>query len=431
MKTSQYIFSTYNDTVKYLNSSSMFAIKLGLDRINQFLNTIDNPQDKIPSIHIAGTNGKGSVLKYIESILIEAGYKVGSFTSPHLVDYTERICINNQPIPKNDFLTYSNKLFALLEKNNNNHLTQFEFLTVMAFMYFNDNKTDINLIETGLGGQFDATNVIKKPIISVITHIDFDHTEYLGDTLEKIGKEKAGIIKNNSNVVLNIGNKAAATIIDIGKSKNSSVHTSNPLKYEFITNIDDKSQLIIDKNTNDSYTTTLLGEHQLDNISIALEVIDVLSKQGFTIADKQVKTGIKNAKWQGRGEYIKEKNLMLDGAHNPNGAFALRKIVDHYFPNEPIMWIIGTLNTKDSTNILKNLIKQADTVILTAVKANNTSKVDDLFNIVTNNNLTENIITASNLNEAYNHSLKINNVNNLTVITGSLYLIGEYYKLYL
>lgn len=431
MKAGQYNFSTYNDTVKYLNSSSMFAIKLGLERINQFLNTIDNPQDKIPSIHIAGTNGKGSVLKYIESILIEAGYKVGSFTSPHLVDYTERICINNQLIPKNDFLTYSNKLFALLEKNNNSHLTQFEFLTVMAFMYFNDNTTDINLIETGLGGQFDATNVIKKPIISVITHIDLDHTEYLGDTLEKIGKEKAGIIKSNSNVVLNKNNNAFDTIIEVAKTKNASIHTSNPFNYELKININNKSQLIIDKSTKDSYTTTLLGEHQVDNISIVLEVIDVLNKQGLTIADKQVKNGIKKTKWQGRGEYIKEKNLLLDGAHNPNGAFALRKIIDHYFPDKPIKWIIGTLNTKDSTNILKNLIKQGDIVILTTVKANNTSKVNDLFNIVKNNNLTEDIITTSNLDEAYNHSLKINKGNNLTVVTGSLYLIGEYYKLYL
>lgn len=430
MKTGQYNFSTYEDTVKYLNSSSMFAIKLGLERINQFLSTLDNPQDKISTIHIAGTNGKGSVLKYIESILIEAGYKVGSFTSPHLVDYTERICINNQQIPKNNFLNYSNKLFELLEKNNHSHLTQFEFLTVLAFMYFNDNSTDLNVIETGLGGQFDATNVIKNPTISVITHIDYDHTEYLGDTLEKIATEKAGIIKNNSDVVVNRNNNAVNTIIKLAKSKNASIHTSNSLKYEIKTNIDNKTQLITDKDTYASYTTTLLGEHQLDNVSIALKVIDVLNKKGVSITPKQVKNGIEKTKWQGRSEYIKEKNLMLDGAHNPNGACALRKIVDHYFPDSSITWIIGTLNTKDSINILKNLIKQEDTVILTAVKANNTSKITDLQDIIANNNLTENVFTANNLKEAYECSLKINNDNNLTVITGSLYLIGEYYSLF-
>lgn len=429
MEIRQSSFSRYEDTVNYLNSSSMFSIKLGLERIQSFLSTIDNPQDTIPAIHIAGTNGKGSVLKYIENILIEAGFKIGSYTSPHLVDYTERFCINKVPISRNDFLKMSNKLFDQLERKNHSHLTQFEFLTVLAFMYFNDHNTDINLIETGMGGQFDATNVIKNPLVNVITHIDYDHTEYLGDTLEKIGAEKAGIIKPGSDVVINTNNNATNTIIRISMKKEAFINLANPCEYDLKIDTDNKIQSIIDRKKNIQYTTTLLGAHQLDNISLVLKVVDILNNKGYKITSEQIINGIKNTKWAGRCEYIEEENILLDGAHNPNGAMALRKIIDTYFPQKPIKWIIGTLKTKDSANILNNLINPDDIVILTEVKASNTSKTSVLADLITTNNLTKNIITTSTLKEAYNHSLKMNHDNSLTVITGSLYLVGEFYKI--
>ena len=193
----------YVEAKELLTSQGKFHIKLGLERVQAVLKLLGNPQDKVKIIHVAGTNGKGSVCSIVANILKCAGYKVGLYTSPHLVEYTERIRINNEEISQEDFATYIEKICALADKHNI-HLTEFEILTVMAYKYFADKKVKIAVIETGLGGRFDATNVTKKTFISVITSISLDHTDRLGDTVEKIAFEKAGIIKPKSIVITEI-----------------------------------------------------------------------------------------------------------------------------------------------------------------------------------------------------------------------------------
>lgn len=418
-------FSAYQEVCDYLNSSSMFSIKLGLDRIKHFLSFINNPQDKITTVHIAGTNGKGSVLKYLESVLDQSGYRVGTFTSPHLVNYTERICINSSSIPETDFLNISNQLFEILKSINNSHLTQFEFLTVLAFKYFYDSKTDINIIETGLGGRFDATNVISKPICSVITSLDIDHKEYLGDTIEKIAFEKAGIIKPNSNLIVNKANKGLDVLASLAKDNNTAIHLADSEQYKSLPDIKAIKQKVINTGSNLEFSTSLLGEHQLENISLAIKAIDLLKDNNFIITDEQVKLGINKTYWPGRTDYIKDKNILLDGAHNPAGALALRKIIDTYFADSNITWLVGILNTKDALNILKNLVRTGDKLILTQIKAPNTIKSNDLYALAVNNNLTSSVIKTDSLDEALNYI----DDNFLTVIAGSLYLVGEYYSL--
>ena len=197
----------YNDAIKLLTSQGKFYINLGLDRMQQILNLLGNPQEGLKCIQVAGTNGKGSVCTMLDSILRTAGFKTGLYTSPHIFEYTERIKISGVDISKQDFSNYTKQITILANKNNI-HLTEFEILTTIMFKYFADNNIDIAIIETGLGGRFDATNVISSNICSVITHIDLDHTDRLGDTKEKIAYEKAGIIKKDSIVITSEGYEA-------------------------------------------------------------------------------------------------------------------------------------------------------------------------------------------------------------------------------
>ena len=197
----------YSEVIKRLTSTGMFYIDLGLERIAKVLDALGNPQDRLKYIHIAGTNGKGSVCAMLDSILREAGYKTGLYTSPHIFEYTERIKVSGEEIPQEDFAKYFEMVNAKTEELKT-HLTEFEVLTVMMFLYFADKKVDVVILETGMGGRFDATNVIKENLCAIITHIDLDHTDRLGDTREKIAFEKAGIIKPNSFVITSEGYEA-------------------------------------------------------------------------------------------------------------------------------------------------------------------------------------------------------------------------------
>ena len=419
-------FNCYEETVEYLENSSMFSIKLGLERIKEFLKYIGNPQKGLNVIHIAGTNGKGSVLKYIESILIASGYNTGSFTSPHLIEFTERISFNNESISKEDFVYYTNIIFDKLNSFKNENLTLFEFLTVMGILYFTDKKTDIVLLETGLGGRFDATNIIDSPIASIITHIDLDHTEYLGNNIEDIAKEKAGIIKNDSNLILNNTNKAFDILKSVAESRNSTVITSNPSAYNITSDTFGLKQIIKDINTSRIYFVPLIGEHQVENLSLAISCIEVLRKKGFNIPDEGLKKGIEIVRWPGRGQYIKNINTLVDGAHNPSGAKVLRKLVDNYFKGMQPIWVIGTLNTKDSKSIISNLLRDGDTVVFTEPLAVNATSAIKLQKHASKTCLKLRIYNKNTLGEAYKLADQLRRKNELIVVTGSLYLVGEF-----
>lgn len=319
----------YQKAINTLTNQDKFRIELGLERISKILNLLNNPQDKLKYIHVAGTNGKGSVCAIINSILVEAGIKTGLYTSPHIFEYTERIKINNLDISKDDFAKYFNKIICVANKNNID-LTEFEILTSIMFKYFADNNVEVVVLETGLGGRYDATNIIKQNLCSIITHIDYDHTERLGTSLENIAKEKAGIIKKDCPLITNEGFEIIKDIAD----KNNSL------------------QILVSPyiNTNN---LPLKGLHQRENLSLATTCIEHCFP---SISQITIEQGLKKIKHPFRFEYIKEKNIIIDVAHNPNGIDALIKNLEYYFPTQEKRIIFGCLKNKDYKNMINKLI---------------------------------------------------------------------------
>lgn len=408
----------YQKAVKILTSTEKFHIKLGLDRIGQILTLFDNPQNKIKIIHIAGTNGKGSCCSIINSILTAAGYKTGLFTSPHLVKYTERIKINSSEIP-------DDKFFEILSDVDNTakkyqiYLTEFELLTAVGFIYFQKENVDFAIVEVGLGGQYDATNVIRKPFLTIITSISLDHTDRLGNTIEKIATEKAGIIKPNVECVVSNKNYALTTIEKIAKERSSN----------FIT-VDDNIKIFTQKGKtyanykNYEYEFGLNGDYQSENLSLSLKAIEVLQKKSTSITNANIKDGLKKVTHNGRFEHIKKFNLIIDGAHNPDGAKKLRNSLNSLFPNLPINFIYACINTKDYSNILKTILTSKDKLVLYAFDNKNavpTSVLQEKASSITN------LIEVKNRDEIIK-MIKANAYNNeITVLTGSLYAIGDLY----
>ena len=399
----------YEQAKELLTSQGKFYINLGLERIQSILKLIGNPQEKIKIIHVAGTNGKGSVSSILANILKCAGYKTGLYTSPHLVEYTERIKINNIDISKEDFATYIEKICTIAEKKNI-HLTEFEILTAIAFKYFADNKVKIAVIETGLGGRFDATNVCKKPILSIITSISLDHTDRLGNTIEKIAFEKAGIIKPKSTILTEISNKGFKIIKNTAEEKKVKLIVATNyvnMNYENGNNyvsIEDKK-----------CEFPLLGLYQKANLSIVLQAVEFLK-----IKTEAVIEGLKTAKWPARLEFIKYKNLLIDGAHNPDAAKELRKSLDYYFNNQKRIFLYSTLNTKDYKEIAKILFNKDDEIYYYEFKNKNAISFEEYKN----NTPQLRNIKQFNKDQLKEFLLKPD----LKVVTGSLYMIGELYN---
>lgn len=376
----------YINAVNLLTSVGKFHISLGLERITQVLDLLGNPQDKLKYIHVAGTNGKGSVCSMLSAILTEAGKKVGLFTSPHIFKYTERIKICDKPVSDDDFAKYVFEISDIAEKNNID-LTEFEILTAVMFKYFADNNVDVVVLETGLGGRFDATNVIKESLCSVITHVDFDHTERLGNTIEEIATEKAGIIKPNCPCIVL---EKLQPFIDKGKEVNSDI-----IKVETAENIQNLS---------------LKGLHQKENLSLVLKSIEI----GFPqISPSTINEGLKKVKHIGRFQYVKEKNLIIDGAHNPNGVKALADSLEYYYPKAKRRFIFGCLANKEYKKMIKTLFKSGDEVYFYKFKHNNSCEVKELQSIWTSS---KELTTDTKIDFEDGK---------LTIICGSLYMIKE------
>lgn len=398
----------FQETIDILTSQGKFYINLGLERVQKVLDLIDNPEDKLRYIHVVGTNGKGSVCAMLSSMFTaHRSLKVGLFTSPHIFEYTERIKINDTEIDKETFAKEVNEIIELADRNEI-HLTEFEILTVVAFDYFAKNNVDLVILETGLGGRFDATNVIKNNICSIITHIDFDHTERLGDTIEKIAFEKAGIIKENCPVIINKNNAGINLIKQIAEEKNSELIYASPLAGEGSFSTRGMSV----RKTGEEYT--LKGTYQRENLALVLSAIDILNKNEFDILQVDIDEGLKNVKHPCRFEYLKEHNIIIDGAHNPNGTKALRESLDYYYPNQKFKFIFGCLNSKNYIEMMRNLFRQGDEIYFYQFDNPNSCSIAELA---------KNCEFNSNSYEDY-----YRNDNTLTVVCGSFYMIKELLK---
>ena len=414
---------SYDEAISILSSQGKFHIKLGLERVNSILELLGNPQDNLKVIHVAGTNGKGSTCAMLASILSESGYKTGLYTSPHLIDYTERIKLGGQDISQKDFARLVGMIVELSNLHDI-HLTEFEILTILAFVYFHEHNVDFVVLETGLGGRLDATNVVKKPIITIITTIDIDHVDRLGNTIEQIAFEKAGIVKNNIPVVTLKNNNGIDIIAKTSQEKQSPLILADQSRYIY-----ENNKVIIG---NTEYSLPLLGLHQVNNLFLALKTVNVLEDQGFVIS--QVKSGIEKVSWPGRLQYIEDKNLLLDGAHNLSGAVSLRASLDSYFSDKKIIWIYSSLNTKDYKSISEALFKVDDVVIFTKSSSQNAVDPEILKENYLLKSINKKIYSTHNLKKSLNLAysfIQDNHTSNPYVIavSGSFYIVGEALKI--
>ena len=405
----------YLKAIDTITSQGKFHICLGLERVSKVLELFGNPQDAIKVIHVAGTNGKGSVCAMLSAILTAQGYKTGLYTSPHLIDYTERIKINDKDISKDSFADYVSQTCDMADQNNV-HLTEFEILTVSAYRYFYDENVDIAIIETGLGGRLDATNVISSNVLSIITSISIDHTDRLGDSVEKIAYEKAGIIKADSDLVISDKNAGLTTINTVATEMSSVVHLPT-------TNV----ELLFEHDVNYAIFNGiktelgLLGLCQKDNLELVIEAVKILRKKGIEISEKSLTYGIKTVKWPARMQFLREKNILIDGAHNIDAAKRLVESLNYYFPQKKRAWIYGSLNTKEYEKITSTLFSEVDEVHIYEFKNKNSIKLED---IKVNKKIKINKINIAKAENMLNNY----DPNCLKIISGSFYMIGEIFN---
>jgi dihydrofolate synthase/folylpolyglutamate synthase len=442
---------SYEKAIQILTSQGKFYINLGLDRVKSLLGLYGNPQDKIKCIHVAGTNGKGSTCAMIASVLKESGYKTGLYTSPHLVDYTERVKINGNDILKEEF---ADLIFDIIQtaEQNNIHATEFEILTVLAFIFFCREKVDFAIIETGLGGRLDATNVIANPLLSIITSIDLDHVDRLGNTIEKISFEKAGIIKSNCPVITLKGNKGMEIIrekafgvgselilvdeIVITKGETGLCYLEiYPFNKKVLSGNSDKllSQGFASPLNDDQYSSyelNLKGLWQRKNLALVLKAIEILWQKGIEFSEEAIKKGLEDVSWPARFQYIKKMNLILDGAHNPAAAKLLSESIDYYYPNKERIWIYSSISTKNHEEIMKILFRQDDTVILTQINSGAAVPVEILKTNLIETSMPYKIYTTKNIKEAVNIYLKLMKSPNIGIVAGSLYSAGSFLSEY-
>ena len=423
----------YVESLEYLDSLGKFGIQLGMERIEGLLKELGNPEKAIKTVHVTGTNGKGSVASMITNILLAANLKVGKFTSPHLVRYNERIELNGKDISDEDFATALSAVKvaadSIVQKGVCEQPTQFEILTAAAFLYFKLQNVDYAVIEVGMGGLWDSTNVIT-PVVSVITNVALDHCDRLGTSIERIAMQKAGIIKEKVPVVAAVeGNEAVGPIVTFAMFREAPVY----LYGKAFWGTEVESSMAGQKFTlhagdfyASDYEIKLPGEHQIKNTSLAIVAAKLVSKQDDRINELALHLGVANTKWAGRLERIAtQPDVILDGAHNPNGAEALRKALDKYYPGQRVHYVLGMMGDKDMSSVLKILVKPADVVY--AVRADQGARAAEASAIAAL--VGEQAVPMASLSEAYHKAVAEAGEQGVVVVCGSLYLVGEFKKL--
>ena len=412
---------SYNDCLNKMFGLRRFGIKLGLCTITNILNNLENPHRSFKSIHIAGTNGKGSIASALAAILRCSGYTVGLYTSPHLVRFNERIRINNSQIADKDVVLAYNAV-----KNANygkREPTFFEFATAMAFYEFGLKKVDWAVIETGMGGRLDATNIIQ-PEISVITNISIEHQAYLGDTISQITREKGGIIKEYSPVITGVQQKQSIAVLEeIAQKKQAPFYR-----------LGDKFNVI--KNQNGTFTyygieniwpdmrTGLLGNHQVDNAALVLATCEMLFKNNVKLTIENIKKGLLENVWPGRLEVISSSpHILLDGAHNLVASQNLAEFIYQNFDDKKVTLVLGILDDKPYSAMLENLLPICSKVILTRPIIERAISPEKIYPCA--KAIISDVKIISNVTEAFRYAVETALPDEVICVAGSLYVVGE------
>ncbi len=421
--------TNYKTIDSLLQPFQRFGVNLGLERIKKLLVDLDNPQDKVPIIHVAGTNGKGSVCAYLSAILTEAGYRVGRYTSPHLVDWTERIHLNEQPIEKSVLFDVLQQVIAKA-KIAEETPTQFEVITAAAWLYFAQSKVDLGVMEVGLGGRLDATNVCDRSLISVITSISREHWQRLGPTIPDITREKAGVLKANCPAVIGkLPTEAIAVIKDKIEELNCpTVWVEAAVELEEETRRQESKGRWV-KYGDVEYPLPLLGDIQLHNSAIAIASCKILQERGWNIPLAKIRQGMAKTQWPGRLQWTswRDRPLLIDGAHNPAAAITLRNYLDTL--NKSVIFIMGMLSTKDHQDIFQALLRPQDQLHLVPVSGHSSAEPENLA--VLAQQVCPQLSQCKTYGDLF---LALDNIwdrqpnsKDVVVFCGSLYLIGYFF----
>lgn len=424
----------YNEAMDYIKGTAKFGSNLGLQRTERILNILGNPHLKLKAVHIGGTNGKGSTTAMITQSLMEAGYRVGMYTSPYLEEFEERIQIQGENIPKDKLASVVSKVSEAVCRVINegyDHPTEFEIITCAMFLYFYEEGVDIAIIEVGLGGRLDSTNVIS-PILSIITSISMDHMQVLGDTIAKIAYEKAGIIKNHVPLILYPQSEEALRVIEdtVSSKECSLIKVEENCSVHFCGVEESEYQRIKIDSRSDKYNIKLhlLGSHQLLNCATAVTAMETLNTLGFKVTREHIIAAMEKVVWKGRLEVMKKKPLVvIDGAHNIDGIKKLKESVGTYFHYKNMVLILGILADKEVHSMVKELVPLADKVITVTPHSDRAQLSKELEKVVSEH--TSQCESIENYEEAYNRALSLAGDDTLILISGSLYMIGDMRKI--
>lgn len=417
----------YKEALAYLSQLGKFGMILGMERIQGLLGELDNPQNKIKTIHVTGTNGKGSVTAFLSSILLSAKLRVGTFTSPHFVKYNERITLNGEEISDEEFAALATAVAQAEEKmkaKGGQQPSQFEVLTAMGFLFFANKKVDYAVIEVGMGGLWDSTNVIV-PQVSIITNVTLEHTAVLGNTVAAIAEQKAGIVKPSVPVVTACQGEALdvvrakaeecqAPLYVCGKDFTVQGSSFSARGQSFVYQFGEQQE---------NFAMSLLGDHQLSNGAVALTAAKILAAKEPALTAEAITVGMSSTLWPGRLEIIRQEPIvLLDGAHNPSGVTVLRQALDKYFPTQKRFFIFGMMADKDMQKVASILFRPTDKVL--------TVLADDSPRAATAKTLEEIIGSRAKAYDdvfaAYRAALDMAENNDLICLCGSLYLVGTF-----
>ena len=419
----------FNEALEYINGMQWFGSKPGLERVSELLNKLGNPEKNLKFIHIAGTNGKGSCAAMLANIFKCCGYKTGLFTSPYLFRFNERMKINGEEI-ENAVLAKLVERIKPLAEAMEDHPTEFELMTAAALLWYAEEKCDIVVLEVGLGGRFDATNIIESPELSVIMNIGLDHTGVLGDTVEKIAFEKAGIIKPGCPCVLYQQEKPVEEVIEACcKERNAPLFKADfgQIKPEFNSF---EGQVFSYKG--DAYAISLLGSHQLKNAAVVAEAVKVLRAKGWDLEQDDVEHGFYSAQWPARFELVcDEPKVIVDGGHNPQCAQTVTENLLHYFPDEKKVVLLGILADKDFREVIEILNKAADEYVCVTPNSDRALPAAELKAEI--ESMGKIASFAESIKDGMALAIEKAGENGMVCAVGSLYMAGDvraYFDLY-
>lgn len=418
----------WNEAIALLHGANWKHTKIGLERMRDFMHALGDPQEKLRYVHIAGTNGKGSACVMTQSILTAAGFRTGLYISPHLDQFNERLSIDGQMISDADLRRLAARVRAAAETLGEEP-TDFEMITAMAFCWFEEQHCDLVVLEVGMGGRLDATNVISSPEVCAIMHIGLDHTEFLGDTVEKVAAEKAGILKPGADCVLyhqlpGVMDVVRKRFADVNPDAAARLVTTEPAAFTARARTIDGQ--VFDYRNRPELRIQLLGNYQMENAMAVLDIIDCLQRRGFGISEDAIRAGLACASWPGRFELLSQDPLLIvDGAHNPNGVEALVDTIRAYFPDQKINFVMGVMKDKDYHTMLRLIAPYAARFITELPDAHRALRPEALKSEI-REYFDGPVETADSVTAAVERAMELaEGTDAITICFGSLYQVAE------